>query len=279
MAVSWIELLLIPLGFGIGVYGTIVGAGGGFVLVPVLLLIYPNDSQREITSLSLAVVFLTSVSGSLAHARRRLIDYRSAFTFVLVAVPASFAGAYAVQYLPRSMFDVTFGGLLIGMSLFVAFGMSGGSTTMRRPVRGRRAVVTRKMNRGDGTVSQYSYDLRQALSFTGITGFVATMFGVGGGIMQVPVMVTILRIPLDIAVATSQFMLIFMATAGLSIHALAGVFETAEVARAGLLGAGAIAGAQVGARLSIRLSGAAVSRLLSGGLIVIGGRLILTPIW
>lgn len=275
---SWLELLLVPLGFAVGVYGTIVGAGGGFVLVPVLLLIYPDESQSELTSVSLAVVLLTAVSGSIAYARRRLIDYRTGLTFVLVAVPASFAGAYAVRFLPRSAFDVTFGALLIGMAIFVSIGLARGGRTMRTPVRGGRAIVMRTMDRGDGAVSRYSYDVRQGLSMSGATGFVATMFGVGGGIIQVPVMATILRIPLDVAVATSQFMLIFVAAAGTSVHALAGVFSPVELARAGLLGVGAVAGAQVGAMLSQRLSGTAVSRLLSAGLAVIGLRLVITPL-
>ena len=275
---SWLELLLVPLGFAVGVYGTVVGAGGGFVLVPVLLLIYPDESQSELTSVSLAVVLLTAVSGSIAYARRRLIDYRTGLTFVLVAVPASFAGAYAVRFLPRSAFDVTFGALLIGMAIFVSIGLARGGRTMRAPVRGGRAIVIRTMDRGDGAVSRYSYDVRQGLSMSGATGFVATMFGVGGGIIQVPVMATILRIPLDVAVATSQFMLVFVAAAGTSVHALAGVFSPVELARAGLLGVGAVVGAQVGARLSQRLSGTAVSRLLSAGLAVIGLRLVITPL-
>ena len=274
---SWLELLLIPLGFAIGAYGTIVGAGGGFVLVPALLLIFPDDSQREITAISLAVVLLTSISGSIAHARRRLIDYRTGLTLVLTAVPASFVGAYAVRFLPRSLFDVTFGALLVALALFVAFGMSGGSQTMRSPMRTGRAVVRRSMDRGDGAVSQYAYDVRQGMALSGGTGLVATIFGVGGGIIQVPLMATFLRIPIDISVATSQFMLIFMAAAGVSLHALAGAFEAEDAVRIGALGLGAIMGAQAGALLSPRLSGIAVTRLLAAGLIVIGGRLVLTP--
>lgn len=50
---------LIPLGFVVGAFGTLIGAGGGFILVPVLLLMYPDKSPETITSISLAVVFLT----------------------------------------------------------------------------------------------------------------------------------------------------------------------------------------------------------------------------
>ena len=68
-------LLLVMIGFVVGVFGTLVGAGGGFILVPVLLLLYPGASPRAVTTVSLGVVFFNALSGSLAYARMRRIDY------------------------------------------------------------------------------------------------------------------------------------------------------------------------------------------------------------
>ena len=276
---SWLDLLLIPLGFGVGAYGTMVGAGGGFVLVPALLLIFPDDSQRTVTSISLLVVLMTALSGSVAYARRRLIDYRTGLMFALVAVPASFGGAFAVRYVPRSSFDVMFGVLLVGIALTIAAGLARGGQSIREPLRGGRAIITRVIDRGDGVTSRYSYDVRPGLGLSAGTGFIATLFGVGGGIIQVPMMATLLRIPFDIAVATSQFMLIFMAFAGTIIHVVNGDLMGPELARASLLGVGAIAGAQAGAMLTRILSSETITRLLSMGLILIGGRLVLAPLF
>lgn len=276
---SWLDLLLIPLGFGVGAYGTMVGAGGGFVLVPALLLVFPDDSQRAVTSISLLVVLMTALSGSVAYARRRLIDYRTGLMFALVAVPASFAGAFAVRYVPRSSFDVMFGVLLVGIALTIAAGLARGGQSIREPLRGGRAIITRVIDRGDGVTSRYSYDVRPGLGLSAGTGFIATLFGVGGGIIQVPMMATLLRIPFDIAVATSQFMLIFMASAGTIIHVVNGDLMGPELARASLLGVGAIAGAQAGAMLNRIFSNETITRLLSLGLILIGGRLVLAPLF
>ncbi len=277
--VSPLELLLIPLGFVIGAYGTMIGAGGGFVLVPALLFLYPDDSQRQITSISLAVILVTSVSGSASYAYRRLIDYRTGLLLASAMVPASLAGAYAVRLLPRSAFDVAFGLLLVLLAVVGLVGVLEGARTFREPVAPRRTVIARTIDRGGGITSQYNYDIRQGLGMSGVTGFVATLFGVGGGIIQVPLMVTVLRIPLDISVATSQFMLIFMATTGTSIHAIAGDFGLTQLMRAGLLGLGAIVGAQVGAAAAQRLTDRTISRLLSAGLLAIGGGLILAPVF
>ena len=276
---SPLELLLIPLGFAIGAYGTMIGAGGGFVLVPALLFLYPDDSQRQITSISLAVILATSISGSAAYAYRRLIDYRTGLLLASAMVPASLAGAYAVRLLPRSAFDVAFGLLLILLAVVGLAGVLEGARTFREPVAPRRTVIARTINRGGGVTSQYSYDIRQGLGMSGVTGFVATLFGVGGGVIQVPLMATVLRIPLDISVATSQFMLVFMATTGTSIHAIAGDFGLTQLTRAGLLGLGAIVGAQVGAAAAQRLTDRTISRLLSAGLLTIGGGLILAPVF
>lgn len=82
---SWWELLLLPLGFVVGAYGTLVGAGGGFVLVPALLLIYPGEKRSSITSISLAVVFFNALSGSAAYARLKRIDYVTGLIFAATA--------------------------------------------------------------------------------------------------------------------------------------------------------------------------------------------------
>ncbi len=65
---DWLSFLeLAALGLGVGLFGTLIGAGGGFVLTPVLLLLYPTESPETITGISLAVVFFNATSGSLAY--------------------------------------------------------------------------------------------------------------------------------------------------------------------------------------------------------------------
>jgi len=60
-------LWLVPLGLFVGTIGTLIGAGGGFILVPALLLLFPNEAPQTITSISLIVVFFNALSGSLAY--------------------------------------------------------------------------------------------------------------------------------------------------------------------------------------------------------------------
>ena len=72
---------LIALGFVVGGYGTLIGAGGGFLLMPLLLLLYPHENAHILTAISLAVVFINSLSGAGAYARLKRIDYKSGLMF------------------------------------------------------------------------------------------------------------------------------------------------------------------------------------------------------
>src|SRR3954468_23856209 len=104
---------LVALGFAVGAYGTLIGAGGGFVLVPLLLLLYPDEPPELITSISLAVVFFNALSGTVAYAHQRRVDFLAGNSFALATVPGAIAGAIVVSYLPRNLFDVAFALLLL----------------------------------------------------------------------------------------------------------------------------------------------------------------------
>jgi uncharacterized protein len=80
-------LWLIALGFVLGAFGTLIGVGGGFVLAPVLLLLYPRAEPETLASISLAVVFLNAMSGSYAYARMKRIDYKAGLLFAAATIP------------------------------------------------------------------------------------------------------------------------------------------------------------------------------------------------
>lgn len=105
-------------------------------------------------------------------------------------------------------------------------------------------------------------------------GFLSSLLGIGGGIIHVPVMATLLHFPVHIAAATSHFVLAFMAAEGTAVHIFQGVIGWNDAAaKALLIGAGAIPGAQVGARLSHRLGGSIIIRALAAALVLVAIRL------
>ena len=68
-------------------------ARGFFVLMPILLLAYPDDSPDLLTAISLAVVFFNALSGSIAYGRMRRIDYKSGLLMAATALPGAVIGA------------------------------------------------------------------------------------------------------------------------------------------------------------------------------------------
>ena len=111
--------LLVALGLGVGAVGTLVGAGGGFLLAPILLLVYPHDSPQTLTSISLAAVWVNSTSGSIAYARLRRIDVRSGLVFGAATLPGAVGGALAVGYVPRRAFDALMAATLGAVAVWI----------------------------------------------------------------------------------------------------------------------------------------------------------------
>ncbi len=265
------DLLLLPLGFIVGAFGTLVGAGGGFVLVPVLLLLYPEKDAQTITAMSLFVVVANAISGTAAYARQRRIDYRSGAWFAASTLPGAVAGAIVVGFIPRRAFDGLFAVVLAGIGVYLLLRKM--QQSIVPPVTGR-GVVRRRVTDANGNTFAYSFRMPVGLAFSGGIGFLSSLLGIGGGVIHVPVMATILHFPIHIAAATSQFVLMFMAAEGVSVHFATGTLHwDNSLGRAAILAAGAVPGAQAGAWLSRRVRGGMILRALAGALILVGVRL------
>jgi uncharacterized membrane protein YfcA len=266
-----IAIGLAALGFGVGVIGTLVGAGGGFILTPVLLIAYPRAKPDLITAISLVVVFFNALSGSFAYRRQKRIDYRSGLQFAAAALPGSVAGALVVGLVPVKPFDLIMGLTLAGLAALV---LRSGGTPALRP-RALRSATPRRITDSAGDTYEYSVPIRRGIAYSVVVGFVSSFLGIGGGVIHVPLMVSELGFPVHIATATSHFVLTFMAFTGSVTHAVSGTFAGGVgLRRAAALSVGVIAGAQLGARLSQRLSGALIKRVLGVALLAIAVRVI-----
>jgi len=259
--------LLVLLGVAVGGVGTLVGAGGGFLLTPVLLLVYPHDSPRTITAISLAAVWANSTSGTLAYARQRRIDLRSGIVFGIATLPGAVGGALLVRYVPRHLFN----GLMA-----VALGAVAVLITIRgeRP-HARRSGAVRVIVDRAGREWRYRVPEARGVLYSVAVGFVSSFLGIGGGVIHVPLLVRALGFPTHLATATSHFVLAVMAGAGTITHAALGSFANGHgVRRAASLSVGVVAGAQLGAHISTRLRGRAITLLLAAALAALAVRLL-----
>jgi uncharacterized membrane protein YfcA len=262
-------ILLGLLGIGVGAFGTIVGAGGGFILTPILLLLYPHDSPQTLTAISLAVVFFNAASGSLAYARQGRIDVRSGLVFGVATLPGAIGGALAVGVTPRRVFDVLMAVVLVLLAAWLVLGKAGAGEP-----RGRGGALRKIVDRrGETHVYRVPYRLGSLYSLG--VGFFSSFLGIGGGVIHVPVLVRLIGFPTHLATATSHFVLAQMAGAGTVTHLVAGSFSHGHgLRRTAALAIGVVFGAQLGALVSLRLSGAVIEWLLALALAGLAARLI-----
>ena len=262
----------VVFGFAVGIYGTLVGAGGGFVIVPFLLLVR-HARPEQAAGTSLAVVFLNALSGTVAYARQRRVDYASGIWFAAATVPGAVLGAYGARAFSGRAFDLVFGGLLLAVAAVLLWRpLPAAGATAGSPARGRAWwPVERRLADAAGGVFRYRYDRVWGILLSFVVGYASSVLGVGGGIVHVPALVYLLGFPAHVATATSHFILAVTAGVGTLSHAALGhVFFLP----AGLMGLGAVLGAPVGARLSRNLHGGWIVRGLAVALAAVGIRLL-----
>lgn len=262
---------LLPLGILVGMIGTLIGAGGGFILIPILIFTRPDFTPADLTTIAMIVILANSASGTLAYARMKRIDYRSGVQFALAAVPGAFFGAFLTRYIPRRGFDLAFGLLMVAASAFLVFKPKGQSAPHETQ---GRFIVKRIILDAQGLRHEFSFNPWIGIGVSVVVGVISNILGIGGGIIHVPIMVHVLNFPVHLATATSHFVLVFTSLAGTGEHLVSGdlprVWDKAIP-----LAVGAVIGAQFGAALARRIHGRWILVGLAGALAIAGVRIFL----
>jgi uncharacterized membrane protein YfcA len=262
----------VAMGFGVGAYGTLIGAGGGFILMPLLLLMHPHENPDRLTAISLAVVFCNALSGSAAYARMKRIDYRSGLMFAAAATPGAIVGALQTSLVSRGLFNIIFSIVLIAVAVAMIF-----KPDLERNPRVKqprsRWETTRQLVEANGASHVWTFYPVIGVVLSCFVGYFSSFLGIGGGIIHVPALVWLLHFPVHIATATSHFILIIMALAGTLVHVWTGALahnwqETA------ILALGVLLGAQLGAYFSNRIKSSWIIRSLALALGLVGVRIL-----
>ena len=249
-------LRLGPLGLVIGAFGTLVGAGGGAVMVPVLLVLLPNETPANVTAISLAAVFFNAYSGTVSYIRMGRVDYRLGTLFTLASLPGAVFGVLLVRQLPRNVFDPLFGVMLLSIGVFLLSNPLGSAVAHHSAHRAseRRTLL--------GTIG------------SAYISVVSSLMGIGGGIIHVPFLIRVLKISPHKATATSHFVLTFVALTATVVHLAMGEFNRG-LSQTMYLAVGVMMGAPIGAAISTQLRGSLIVRLLAAALCLVGIRLLI----
>jgi uncharacterized membrane protein YfcA len=259
-------LMLILFGGVVGLIGTLIGAGGGFIHVPILMIFFGFSPQLAIGT-SITAVFMNALSGTFSYITHKRIDYDIGLKFATAAVPGVLIGAVISQEFTFISFSVIFSIILILLSfhLFSEKDISIVRTKMPEPPEQRLLVDA------NGEIHKYSPDMAIGLTGSFFTGIFSGLFGIGGGIIHVPLMYSVLGMPVHIATATSHFILAI--TSLFAVIIFTGMHEV-DLDYAIFIGIGAIIGAYFGAKLALKAKPVLIKRAIAVCLFVLALRLI-----
>jgi uncharacterized protein len=260
-------VIVFHTGVLIGVVGTLIGAGGGFIHVPVLIIFYGFSHQHAIGT-SMAVVMLNAISGTFAYIAQKRIDYEIGIKYAVAASPGVFVGALLSQFFTVGSFSIIFSLLLMILSYYLFSGKE--FYVVRTKV--AQAPTTRHLTDATGEEFSYAPDMSVGFSASILIGIFSGLFGIGGGIIHVPLMYSVLAIPVHIATATSHFILAITSFLGFIVFVGLGYVD---LDFAVLLGIGTIIGATFGAWLSLKTHPYVIKKVIALCLFLLALRLLM----
>jgi hypothetical protein len=262
-------ILLVILGLIAAVFGSIVGLGGGIIIVPSLILFGPLLTGEPIghdtaVGTSLAVLIVTALASTLSYMKDKRVDFRVAWLLFVTSGPAAMLGSALTGQLAGGPFQVAFGVFMLLMAVLLIL-------RDRMKPSSRAWPIRRVWTDATGQAHEYGFALLPGLLVGFGVGLVSGLFGIGGGSLFVPVMVILFRFPPHVAAATSMFVIFLSSLLGSGVKASLG--EIDWLLAAALL-PGAWVGGKLGAWVARRMSGQGLLWLLRVTLLVLAVRMI-----
>jgi uncharacterized membrane protein YfcA len=234
-----------------GGFGSLLGIGGGLIIVPTLTIALGHDVKTA-TAASLIAVIGTSLSASPRFIKSGIADRRLGLVLLVGATLGGLTGGLTSGFLDSRVLALLFAILLAAVAV-----------QMSRQVCHPRPPVPPDDEPGTGFASSYvepttgdvvPYQARRVGAGTAVSflaGNVSGLLGVGGGVINVPTMNVLMHVPIRVATTTSTYMLAATASASGVVRVADGQVDPLLVAPVTL---GVIVGARAGARLSMRFS-------------------------
>lgn len=255
MEIAWLELILTPIvGFIAGFTGTLLGIGGGSIMVPTLVL--AGIDIKKAVPASLFAILGTSAGGLRKLYNRGLVDYKLAFTLELASVTGALIGVYFFGKESSSVIEALLGSVLIATGFLFMY----------------------KQERGSSDGPDYTDNplrLSIALIVSLLAGFLSATLGIGGGVLKVPILVVILGLEIHKAVSTSKLMVGITALTGVIGYLYTGHLD---IVLALLLLTGTYLGAKASAGIMLELKGKWLMILASSYYFIMGMIMILKSI-
>jgi uncharacterized membrane protein YfcA len=251
-------LVIVLLGGVVGLLTGMIGVGGGFLTTPILIF-YGIPPAVAVASATTQITG-TSVSGVLAHRRRKGVDYRMGAVIIAGGLFGAAAGGVIFRLLQKTgQIDTVINLLYVLLLGSIGVLMAKESATALDIIRPRGGRAPKPPKRHNPLIASLPMRWRfyasglyisplapLLLGFVG--GMLTVLLGVGGGFIMVPAMIYVLGMSAQVVVGTSLLQILFVTAATTLIHAT--TTKSVDVVLAGLLLLGSVIGAQFGARFA-----------------------------
>ena len=213
-------------------------------------------APAQISSTSLFAVTFASASSTISYVKQKKIHYRVGVKTAAVAIPGAIGGAFISSLIAIEPFKIYFGILLMFAGIYIAYSGS---------------FIKEKQKGPSGNDKKLK--LLRPLFYSGAfgAGIISSLFGVGGGIVFVPLLVLVLGMTLTTASPTSQLALLITSFVGTATHAVLG---HPDYFHAVSLSAGAFVGGQIGAKISHKAKESLLRKMFSISLIAVAIKFI-----
>ncbi|RNI29876.1 sulfite exporter TauE/SafE family protein [Rufibacter immobilis] len=211
------EILLFIVGIVVSTFGTLIGFGGGVFMVPILIILFQFPIELAIGTAMTALLPAALVS-SFFNFREKSIDYVVASLLQFPAMVGTVIGAFLVAYTPVLQMQILFSVFVLAVGVYML-------GTYKQEQKRQRGMMYR-LNRMPTSFIRKNHPKHLAYRLNGglmalfglCTGTMAGLFGIGGGFLQTPIMIRAFRIPSQIAISTSLFILVITSLSGISSH-------------------------------------------------------------
>lgn len=285
--VSVNALTLLGLGGLVGILSGMFGVGGGFLITPLLFFVGIPPAVAVATSANQIVA--SSVSGVLAHFKRKTVDLRMGMVLLAGGLVGSGIGMQIFNLL-KAMGQVD---LLVTLCYVVFLGIIG-FLMLIESIAAMRRARGRPTGRRERKKHLWVHNLPGKMKFRTsglyisvipplgvgvLVGILAAIMGVGGGFIMVPAMIYLLGMPTKVVIGTSLFQIIFVTGFTTMLHAYTN--QTVDIMLALLLLIGGVIGAQIGTQIGLKLKAEQLRILLALLVIIVclklGLDLVLEP--
>ncbi len=245
------EAVLFSISVIAGIFGAILGLGGGIVIVPCLTLLFGVHLRYAIGA-SIISVIATSSASAAAYVRNHMTNIRIAMFLEIATSLGALLGAVLSTHVPQRLVFLFFS-LLLFYSASMMFRKQHPKQVTQNPPQGLSARLRLSSAYPEHPGKITSYTVNRA--FTGFilmlgAGVISALLGIGSGVLKVPAMDMAMGIPLKVSSATSNFMIGVTAATSAGTYFMRGDILPVIAAPVCL---GVLVGATLGTKIMVRL--------------------------